>query len=700
METIAIPGKNCWRRAKAGRAAFLVDAASYFTAFEEAAQRARHSIVIIGWDIDSRLRLHREEQTEDTERLVDFLNRLVTERRSLHIYILIWDFSMIYTFEREPLLAYKLEWRTHRQIEFCFDRTSPLWASHHQKVVVIDNSVAFSGGLDLTIKRWDTPAHLPRDYRRADPSPNSHPHKPFHDIQMLVDGEAAAALGELARERWYRSTSRRLPVPHPHKCADAWPPGLAPDMEDVSVAIARTDPVNSAGEIREVEKLYLDSIASAGSYIYLETQYLTSMSIGNALGLRLQERDGPEVVLVVPRYTSGWLERSTMDILRASLIKRLKDSDRFGRLRLYYPVVSNDAIVAVHSKVMISDDRLVRIGSANLSNRSMGVDSECDLVIEAMGEERVSRDIRKFRNRLLSEHLEVSEEQVDQTVNDTGSLVKGIERLRRGGRSLVPLTEELPEWVYDVIAETTVFDPNKPLNFQSVADDLIIKDLQSPGNRKRLVLFLAVIIFLMVLGLIWRFTSLREFIAPSAIIARMELVKNSPWAPAILMGIYVIGGIIMFPITAINLVTYLTFGPAEAMLYAMSGSLLSASITYGLGEWLGRNTVRHLAGKRMSKISQKIARQGIPAMVALRILPVAPFTMVNLICGTFRIRFRDYFIGTMIGMSPGIFAGSILGYRLVLTLLQPSLSNLGILAAFLLLAAIIYSLIKLIAKQS
>src|SRR6185437_9244660 len=120
--------------------------------------------------------------------------------RGLRGCILSWDFAMLYAFEREWLPVYKLDWRTHRRLHFRLDGRHPPGASHHQKVVVIDDAVAFVGGFDLAHRRWDMPAHRANEPRRVDPYGATY--APFHDVQLAVDAEAARALGDLARERW------------------------------------------------------------------------------------------------------------------------------------------------------------------------------------------------------------------------------------------------------------------------------------------------------------------------------------------------------------------------------------------------------------------------------------------------------------------------------------------------------------------
>ncbi|HSC08129.1 MAG TPA: hypothetical protein VLD59_14985, partial [Steroidobacteraceae bacterium] len=197
--TLLRPGENCWRIEHADRAAVLVDGEAYFTAFALAAERARHSIIILAWDFNSRAVVKFDERTGEAVALGDFLNGLARRRRGLDVRVLIWDYPMIFGTDREFPPIYGLGWKPHRRVRIRYDNTQPVSGSHHQKIVVIDDRVAFCGGLDLTARRWDTPAHRPtEDRRRADEAA----YPPFHDVMMMVDGTAARALGELARERW------------------------------------------------------------------------------------------------------------------------------------------------------------------------------------------------------------------------------------------------------------------------------------------------------------------------------------------------------------------------------------------------------------------------------------------------------------------------------------------------------------------
>ena len=177
----------------------------------------------------------------------------------------------------------------------------------------------------------------------------------------------------------------------------------------MDVGISRTDPLISC---REVEQLHLDLIAAAREFLYIENQYLTSALIVDALSRRLQEADGPEIVMVLPLNNHGWLEDHTVEVLRFRQVTAASRSRPFWTIEdlLSHRAgpESEDESIVVHSKILVADDRLFRVGSANLTDRSMRLDTECDLTIEAT-DERQQTAIARLRNRLLGEHLGLSD---------------------------------------------------------------------------------------------------------------------------------------------------------------------------------------------------------------------------------------------------------------------------------------------------
>ena len=204
-------GRNCDTIRHADRFAMLVDGDAYFATLRTALLRARHTVFIVGWDVDSRMHLPPADPGDGLpDTLAAFLHALASSRHNLRIYVLAWDFAMIYALERDWPPVYRAAWRAHRGIRFRLDDTHPRGASHHQKLVVIDDRLAFVGGLDLTRARWDTPAHAADDPRRRDA--HGMPYGPFHDVQAMFDGDAAAAIGKQARARWFNACGRPIAI--------------------------------------------------------------------------------------------------------------------------------------------------------------------------------------------------------------------------------------------------------------------------------------------------------------------------------------------------------------------------------------------------------------------------------------------------------------------------------------------------------
>src|SRR5262245_40796006 len=241
--TLLRPGRNAWRVESAARAAVLIDGAAFFRAVREALRKAQRTVFIVGWDIDSRMRLVGENcQPDDGMPItfVDFISALARERPELTVHLLLWDYSMLYALERELFPTMALHWATPRQVRVCLDDELPIGSSHHQKVIVVDAAVALSGGLVLPIRRWDTSDHRLDNPDRVDPT--GKPYRPFHDVQALVDGAAAHALAELVRARWTEASGEPPTEIAPR--GDPWPQSVRPDLTDVPVGIARTLPVD------------------------------------------------------------------------------------------------------------------------------------------------------------------------------------------------------------------------------------------------------------------------------------------------------------------------------------------------------------------------------------------------------------------------------------------------------------------------
>lgn len=467
LQPLLQPGTTCWRIERAGRFAQIVDAADYFAVLKAAMLQARHSIYLIGWDFDTRTQLEPAGATQPgPNRLGRLINWIVRRRPGLQVYILPWRLGLVRTLVRGTTAFFILKWIFHRRVHFQPDGHHPTGASHHQKIVVIDDAIAFCGGIDITGARWDRRAHEPRDRHRR--LPGGKPYGAWHDATTAVDGAAACALGEFARDRWFRTTGKRLPVPPPG--ANPWPESLPATLTDVDVAIARTAPTyGGETEVREIEALYLAGIAAARRTIYLESQYLASRGIADAIAARLREPDGPEIVVVNPESADGWLEEAAMGSARLRLLDVIRAADRYDRFRIYVPVTEAGEPIYVHAKVMVIDDRLLRIGSSNLNNRSMNFDTECDLAIEARPGTpdcaRLEQAIRSIRDDLLAEHLGVTMEQLAAAHQAAQSLIEVIESLASPGRSLIPLKTPDHAPILEILADADFTLPEKPSRY-------------------------------------------------------------------------------------------------------------------------------------------------------------------------------------------------------------------------------------------
>jgi phosphatidylserine/phosphatidylglycerophosphate/cardiolipin synthase-like enzyme/uncharacterized membrane protein YdjX (TVP38/TMEM64 family) len=666
------PNHNVWRIERAARAAVLVDAAAFFEAVRGACLKAERSILVVGWDIDSRTQLvgaDGEPHDGHAGVFADFLSELVEKRPGLHVQLLLWDYSLLYAGERELLPRLSLGWRTPERVTLCIDNSVPFGSSQHQKLVVVDDAVAFSGGLDITIRRWDTTSHAAENRHRVDPFGN--PYRPFHDVQMMVDGDAARALAELARERWCRAYGGEAKV---EPFGDPWPDRVRPDFSNVDVGIARTQPrYESEGAVREVETLFIDSIALAEREIYIENQFLSSPLIADRLAERLRGRPDLQVVMLAPRSPESWIERHTMRNGRIRFWRRVRAAGG-DRVRLLYPAVEQGGRTTdtmIHSKVMVVDDRFLRVGSANMNNRSMGADTECDLAIEAQTD-RERKDITEIRNRLLGEHCGVAAADVAAFLVRHGSLVRAADELSANGHSLRPIDDGEPDesGLSNVIER--IADPPRPIRPARLARHLLTR-------FRPLLVALACALVVLGIALAWRYTPLSALVTADNVRAVLRGVRGEPWAILIVVLVFVLAGAIVFPLNILILTTAAVFGPWLGILYGGAGTVCSGLVMFLIGSRLGREALYRMLGERWRHGLEGVRKRGLLAVVTLRLLPIAPFTLVNLAAGASGIRFVDFLVGTLIGMLPGLVLLSVMGDRIIRVLAEPSAGDIAIL---------------------
>ncbi len=466
-------GATHWRARRADKASVIIDAEDYFRLARLAMLKARKRIMLIGWDFDARIELVRGEQAVDAgaapTTVGDLIYWLVERNPDLDVYLLRWDLGALKSLFRGKTIFTVSKWMMHPRIHVKLDGHHPPAASHHQKIVVIDDSFAFCGGIDMTDDRWDTRAHADDNPDRA--RPNGTPADPWHDATTALQGPAAAALGQHARDRWKRATGETIPgIRGKHDC---WPDELPVQFADVEVTISRTAPrMDDQREVTEIEQLYLAQIARAKRWIYAESQYFASRRIAEAIVRRLEEKDGPEIVVVNPVSAQGWLEPVAMDTARARLVEALRQRDTHGRFRVYHPYTRDHTPIYVHAKILIVDDAILRVGSSNLNNRSLRLDTECDIAIDCTGpgNAHCSDAIAAIRDDLIAEHLDTTADAVTKALAKKGSLIAAIETLRFTGRKnardrrrtlvdySVPDLSTVETW----LADNQVLDPEGP----------------------------------------------------------------------------------------------------------------------------------------------------------------------------------------------------------------------------------------------
>jgi len=635
----------------------LNDAAAYFGALRDALLLAQRQVHIIGWDIHSEMPLVGASGRVDDElpiALGPFLAGLLKVKPELRINILVWDFAALYAPEREWNSADKFTAGCDGRIRFCLDSSLPLGSSQHQKIVVIDNAIAFSGGLDLTIRRWDTSEHLAEHPLRRDP--DGKPYPPFHDVQCMVEGEAAAALGEIAVARW---RAAGCPV---EACetveGDRWPASVPAGAQRIQAAIARTGlrTASQAG-VDEVARLFEDSINTASRFIYIENQFTSATEIAEMLARRMADVPSLHVLIVTPKAHSSWLESQAMHGGRGGFFNPFVAAGVADRLRILYPAVQDGehaAAVMVHSKVMIVDDGFLRVGSANLNNRSMGADTECDLAFEGKCDGH-REFIRGLRRSLVGHFCGVGEDTIAANEHD---LLGFLDRHAAAGtgRALLPIDcQPTPLGAMTGIIQP-IADPKTPLNLQGAA-----RRMWTP---RTVLAVTGTAAALAGLALVWHTTSLREFTDIGYVASVISGYSHSAFAPLFAVMAFVLGGLVLFPVVVLIAATAAALGPWIGALSATAGVLASALLLFMIGRFLGHKRLQSLLGSRALRIQRRIVGKGVVAVAMIRMVPVAPFSLVNVLAGASQLRLTDFLAGTVLGMAPGIIAMAALGAQI------------------------------------
>lgn len=437
--TLAGPADPGRPHAQATRLAVMIDTAALFSTLLDALREARETIWIIGWTFDPRTRLAPEDLPGQDSAIGKVLRDLAEERPDLRIRILVWNAAGLSHVVRRLQPALARTWFHSTTISVETDSTLPFGAAMHRKMVIIDDSLAFCPNDDISVNRWDDQAHEDRNRFRRLPSGRIGP--PWHANHAVVEGPVAATLAGEARAMWRRATGEEVPAGTSRR-DDLWPAGLTPLLRDTEVSLVRTDPLGDESLQDEGLAHFLACIAEARHSLYVESTYLTSVRLRAALAERLKDPDGPEIVLITGRHAPAFLDRAVMDPPRRLFAEKLRQADRHGRLSILTPRSPGGRAIKVHSKLLIADDRLLRIGSHNMSNRSCGYDCELDIVAESAETD----SLRGLRHRMIAHFLAVAPEAVARAASATGTIGGAIRQLDPESRRLPDLSPHPPVW--------------------------------------------------------------------------------------------------------------------------------------------------------------------------------------------------------------------------------------------------------------
>jgi hypothetical protein len=229
----------------------------------------------------------------------------------------------------------------------------------------------------------------------------------------------------------------------------------------------------------------------------------------------------------------------------------------------------------VHAKVFIVDDDFLRVGSSNLSNRSMGFDYRVRPGGRIDGRrDGIRNGIAKVRARLLGEHLNVEPVAVLEAHRETASLLRAVEQLRGSGRTLATIDVDQDSCQEPSLAlslsRPLVVDPERPIAADELVLQLLPEEVRDNAHRPFLRVGILVTAVLAVAAL-WRWTPLEDWIRPANLAASLQTLEAHSFGPAIVLAIYAVGSLLLVPVTALNLATALAFRPGLAFACALGG---------------------------------------------------------------------------------------------------------------------------------
>ena len=338
--------------------------------------------------------------------------------------------------------------------------------------------------------------------------------------------------------------------------------------------------------------------------VHVENQYLTASRFGEKLAERLRARPGLDALIVTPARYDSWLLKATMAGGRARFMDNLASAGCDDCVRLVAPEVKigdAEASVMVHAKLMIVDDTILRIGSANICNRSMGLDTECDIVLVAENEAH-RKAIQAVQNRLIGEHLGTSPEAVGDAIAGNASLFAALDTLSAasdGTRRLVRVKDDDVRTDYDLNPFDALADPPEALIDEG--PDAMKRPLRPLPLIGKIAAVASVFLGAV---LLWQTSAIAE---PSQVFQTLDRIAGMPWAAVVVILGFLVGGFVAVPVTLMIVATLAVFNGWPGVVLAGFGALASAVATYIVGQRLGTGVLRRYLGPRLNRIRRGAA---------------------------------------------------------------------------------------------
>ena len=232
-----------------------------------------------------------------------------------------------------------------------------------------------------------------------------------------------------------------------------------------------------------------------------------------------------------------------------------------------------------------------------------------------------------------------------------------------------------------MVPDSCLIDPSEPFSAEYFVEAYVPKSRKSQG-RRRLLLFAAIVVALLVLAAAWRWTPLQELLSPERIEHYLASISSFEGRAAVAIGGFIIASLLMVPVTVLAVVGGVVFGGWQAFAYVLAGAMGASAIGFFGGRFLGRGLPERLSGSRIEQLSKRLAKRGTVAVAILRLVPVAPFAIFNLVAGSSHLGARQFLVGSLIGLAPGLGAITLFSNSLWEALTAPSLANVAIAVVF------------------